>query len=101
MVLCITLRGHLQIGAEPILGSYFKIMKLFYNSGGIMLMTKKDLQDAATKLLRKNGFTWAGNKKTAEFLAQKKFEATCGLKKVCLGGSKKKAGIICPRIRRK
>lgn len=26
-------------------------------------MTKKDLQDAATKLLRKNGFTWAGNKK--------------------------------------
>lgn len=60
------------------------------------------LEDLATRILRSNGYTWAGNKKTKEFIEQKKFEAACGIKHVhqC-GMTKKKSGTICPRIRKK
>ncbi len=57
-------------------------------------MSKKELADAATLLLRSNGFTWAGNIRCAELSenrAQEKYFRVLG------GMSKKKNGMIAVR----
>jgi hypothetical protein len=61
-------------------------------------MDRKILEDLATRLLRKNNYTWAGNdKNNPEFktiIGNRKLEAEA---KIPGGMSSKKPGRICPK----
>lgn len=59
--------------------------------------TKKELELEATILLRKSGFTWAGNIPTPELIENRINE---NYWKVPCGMSKKKPGIIGLKIRK-
>jgi len=38
------------------------------------MTSKKELDQKATQLLRKSGYTWAGNKSTSELIVNRKME---------------------------